>query len=332
MLQFQGKYIFMGALIASSAQGFSRAAFILQRMHGAGNRILVLDLRFELDAPQLEAAHIRSIVDDGGEAFDQLMVLYPPQNPATLAKITIFNQDGSLSGACGNGMRCVVAWLVAHDGLSKPAHMVLETDAGLRVCTYETDRAISVAMGEPEFAAAKIPLEPRFAAMVKDTSAIPWPCNPTLVPDDVPPPASTFSAVNMGNPHAVFLVEDIHGYDLARFGPRLETCALFPQRVNIALAKILTPHEVALKVWERGAGLTLACGSAACACVVALARQNRLSRTARVHLPGGALDICWQDDNTVLMTGPAVFEDEIILPDDFYKNVPQSHPGAAHGG
>ena len=293
-------------------------ALTLFRMNGIGNKILVLDLRQNKAGYALEASHARAIVQDLREPYDQLMVLTPAQNAEHACKMTIFNQDGSISKACGNGTRCVMRYLVESAKLKAPVSLLLESDAGILACVFHSNNQISVNMGQPVLEADAIPLEPNFAAQNSDTRVIAWPSDSILGTKDIAPPAPEFSAVNMGNPHAIFLVKDVASYDLATWGQKLETCALFPERVNISLAKIITRDTVELKVWERGAGLTLACGSAACACVVALARRGLLNRTATVNLPGGSLIIDWQRDDCVIMSGAASFESKITLPADFY--------------
>ena len=269
------------------------------KMNGIGNEIIVLDLRGS--AARVSAADARAIGRDrhlgNSLAYDQMMVLYDPVTTDTAARMKIFNIDGSLSGACGNGTRCV-AWALMQG--SQTRQLLLESDAGLLECTREGDWRFTVDMGTPRFAAAEIPLRDAVA----DTAAI-------ILPD--PPPGADklgpFGAVNMGNPHAVFFVDNIAAHDLARIGPLIERHPMFPERVNVSLARILTPERLELKVWERGTGLTLACGSAACATLVAAVRRGLAARRATIVLPGGELVVEWRaTDNRVLMTGDVELE------------------------
>jgi diaminopimelate epimerase len=266
------------------------------RMNGAGNEILVLDLRgtdHEL-APQ----EARAIANAPGLRFDQLMALYRPRRPGDDAFMRIYNVDGSLSSACGNGTRCV-AYVLAREG--KDA-LRLETDAGVIVTQRKADTVFTVDMGRPRLDWREIPL----ARAVEDTREV------ALEPPVAGAP-SYFSAVSMGNPHAVFFVADATLIDLETLGPRIERHPLFPERVNVSFAQMLARDDILLRVWERGTGATKACGSAACATLVAAARANLGDRVARLRLPGGDLTIDWRADDHVLMTGPVEFEFETML-------------------
>lgn len=268
------------------------------KMNGAGNEIVMLDLRDQSGVVTPDTA--RAIASHKGAFFDQLMVLTEPRDTNTAAFVDIWNNDGSKSGACGNGTRCIAAMELNRLGASSA---VFETDAGL----LETVRAgdeITVDMGQPKFAWADIPL----ARDAGDTKAI------DLVYDGHGAHLANPSMVNTGNPHAVFFVEDAEAVDLAAVGPELEHHELFPERANISLAQIISRDHILLKVWERGAGQTLACGSAACAVAVAAARLTKTGRDVTISLPGGDLKIHWRDDNHVLMTGPWELEHEGVLP------------------
>ena len=267
------------------------------RMNGIGNKILVLDLR-GTDIV-LAGEEARAIAHAPGLDFDQLMALHDPCATGADAALRIYNVDGSLSAACGNGTRCV-AYALAHVGGA--AHLRFETDAGLVQSWRESETSFTVDMGRPRLAWAEIPL----AHEVGDTGDI------ALAPTVADAPAR-FAAVGMGNPHAVFFVADMAAVDLERLGPPLEHHALFPERANISFAQILSADEIALRVWERGTGATKACGSAACATLVAAARAGRADRRATVRLPGGDLVIDWRGDDHVYMTGPVEFEAEISL-------------------
>lgn len=273
------------------------------RMNGAGNEILVLDLRGvdHLLTP-LEA---RAIGAAPGLRFDQLMAVHDPRENGGDAFMRIYNIDGSLSGACGNGTRCV-AYALAREGKQR---LLLETDAGRLETTRESETVFTVDMGRPRLDWPEIPL-----SRAADTRAV------ALEPPVDGAPAR-FSAVNMGNPHAVFFVDDAPAIPLATLGPALERHPLFPDRANISFAQILSRHDVLLRVWERGTGATKACGSAACATLVAAARAARTDRRARVRLPGGDLRIHWRDDDHVMMTGPVEFEFETRLAASFFAGL-----------
>ena len=269
------------------------------KMNGIGNEIVVVDLR---DHPAgVTAADARAVAaPDGGVPYDQLMVLQPPRLQGTEAFVRIYNNDGSEAAACGNGMRCVARRLFEATGRSA---MTFETRAGL-LNTWQgpSDGLYTVDMGPPKFGWRDIPLAEEF----RDTRSIELQIGPIDAPV-----LHTPSAVSMGNPHAIFWVDDVNAYDLARFGPLLENHPIFPERANITLAQIVDRDDIVIRTWERGAGLTQACGSAACATAVAAARLRRADRNVRITLPGGELSIAWREgDDHVLMTGPATFEFE----------------------
>lgn len=266
------------------------------KMNGAGNEIVVVDLR-EAATP-ISAADARAIA--GAVPYDQLMALYPPKLQGTAAFVRIYNNDGSEAGACGNGMRCVARQVMADGGETA---LTFQTRAGL-LNTWKRDAAdiFTVDMGVPRVGWQDIPLAEEF----RDTRAIELQIGPIDKPL-----LHTPSVVSMGNPHAVFWVDDIHAYDLARFGPMLENHPIFPDRANITLAHVIDKDRIEIRTWERGAGLTKACGSAACATAVAAVRLRRANRNVTVTLPGGELQIEWREsDDHVLMTGPTVLEYE----------------------
>ncbi|MGV0909028.1 diaminopimelate epimerase [Martelella sp. FOR1707] len=265
----------------------------LMRMNGLGNKILVIDMRGRTDKVTPQAAIRLNAHPD--TAFDQIMAIYDPRADAPDGWIDILNSDGSMAQTCGNGTRCVVDYLFSADGRS---HFDFRTIAGPLVADRFEDGRISVDMGPPEFAWEKIPL----AGSPGDTKHI-----ALSEPFEPDPALQRFSAASMGNPHAVFFVpRDVGSYDLLAFGPRYEHHPMFPERANISLAQVTSPSSLALKTFERGAGLTLACGSAACAAAVTAARTGRTGRKVSVYVPAGALEIDWrEDDNHVIMTGPA---------------------------
>lgn len=266
------------------------------KMNGLGNEILVLDLRD--DPVDLSAAQVRALARPAAVPFDQAMVLYPARRPDTAAFVRIFNADGSQAAACGNGTRCIAAYEARRTGLS---HMVFESEAGLLVCDHLAEGGVRVDMGAPRLSAREIPL----AEDTVNTLGHVVPGHADLGPA---------AFVSMGNPHAIFFPSDDADptvFDLDRLGPVLEHHGLFPERANISFARVLSPDHLRLDVWERGAGRTRACGTAACAAAVAAARTGRTGRAVRVSLPGGDLSIEWRDrDDHVLMTGPVVFEAE----------------------
>jgi len=267
------------------------------KMNGIGNEIVVVDLRDSAAAVSPEEA--RAVASPEGVPYDQLMVLQPPRLAGTEAFIRIYNNDGSEAAACGNGMRCVARRLFEATGQTAAT---FETRAGLLNCWQGADGLYTVDMGAPKFGWKDIPLAEEF----RDTRSIELQIGPIDAPV-----LHTPSVVNMGNPHAIFWVEDVNAYDLARFGPLLENHPIFPDRANITLAHIVDRDHITIRTWERGAGLTKACGSAACATAVAAARLKRTNRIVHVTLPGGELTIEWRErDDHVLMTGTATFEYE----------------------
>jgi diaminopimelate epimerase len=268
-------------------------------MNGLGNEIVVVDLRGRPEA--LAAAVARGIGRSGTPHFDQMMVLHDPTSAETEAYVRIYNIDGSEAGACGNGMRCV-SWVVAEETGRKA--LKFETQAGVLDARVTDSGRIAVDMGAPKFGWREIPLARAFA----DTAAI-----DLEVAQTDGPALRLPSVVNVGNPHAVFWVDDPYGHDLARIGPALEGHPLFPERANISLAKVGTPRTIVVRTWERGAGLTRACGSAACAAAVCAARKDLTERQVTVTLPGGPLDIEWRADGHVWMTGPVQFEHAGVL-------------------
>ena len=265
------------------------------KMNGIGNEIVVVDMRARGGTIKPEEA--RAAAAPGGAPYDQLMALYPSRTPGTDAFIRIYNNDGSEAGASGNGMRCVADLVSKESG--KDA-LTFETKAGILNCWKNADGLFTVDMGVPRFKWNEIPLAEEF----RDTRFIELQIGPIDKPVLHSP-----SVVSMGNPHAIFWVDDVNAYDLARFGPLLENHPIFPERANITLAHIVARDHIIIRTWERGAGLTKACGSAACAAAVAAARLKRTDRKAKVSLPGGELTIEWRDkDDHVLMTGPVEFE------------------------
>jgi diaminopimelate epimerase len=273
-----------------------KIAFV--KMHGLGNDFVVLDAR---RAPiAIDAASARAIADrHTGVGCDQLIVIEPPRQRGADAHafMRIINADGSEAAACGNATRCV-AWLIAQQtGIGS---VRLETLAGMLEAELQPDGRVAVDMGPARTGWRDIPL-----ARPMDTLAVDVAAGPLVGP----------VCTSIGNPHATFFVADAEAIDLAALGPLLEHDRVFPERANIGVASVRDHRHIRLRVWERGAGITRACGSGACAALVAAKRRGLLGgRGATVMLDGGDLDISWrndaEDDAHVIMTGPAalVFE------------------------
>ena len=261
------------------------------KMHGAGNDFAVIDCRAGAALP--DAEQIRRMGDRHfGIGFDQLLTIEAPHSQNAVASYRILNQDGSFAGQCGNGARCVAHWLV-RSGVTTAPEFLLDSPAGLiRVRRNGNDYVLG--MGHPRFSPAQIPL-------LAEAQALQY-----YLPLDGATHA--FSAVSMGNPHAVFRVDSILDAPLERWGKAVQAAQVFPEGVNVGFAEVLDRGNIRLRVYERGVGETLACGSGACAAAVSLMQQNLVARSLAVHLPGGTLMIDWPDDAAaVTMTGPAVW-------------------------
>ena len=271
-----------------------------RKMNGLGNDFVVVDARasgltFRRDA-------VRAIADrKEGIGCDQLIVLETSEDADVFMRI--FNADGGEVGACGNATRCVAALVAAE---KETPQVSIETDSAILGALLNADGSVTVDMGEPRFGWEEIPLAEPF----HDTRGIELQIGPI---DE--PILHTPSVVNVGNPHCVFFVEDVNAHDLARFGPLLENHPLFPERANISLVQVLSPGAIKVRTWERGAGLTKACGTAACAAAVAAARRGLTGRNVTVTLPGGDLRVEWREsDAHILMTGPFALDFEGMLP------------------
>ena len=266
-------------------RGSPASAIPFLKMHGLGNDFVVLDARARTLA--LEDKSAQAIADrHRGVGCDQILIIEKPKAPGADLFMRIRNADGGEAEACGNGARCVADVEMRATGRGR---IVIETLAGLIEATRAGGQRVAVDMGEPRFGWREIPL-----ARECDTLHV------KLALDTLADPACT----NMGNPHATFFVPDVAAIDLETLGPLLEHDPIFPERANIGVAQILARDQIRLRVWERGDGLTLACGSGACAALVAASRRGLAARRAEVIADGGSLDIEWRADNHVTMTGP----------------------------
>ena len=254
-------------------------------MHGLGNDVVVLDLRAR-DFALTPAAAVAIADRRTGVGCDQIMIIERPRNGGD-AFIAIRNSDGGVVESCGNGSRCVARVLMEESGKDK---VVLETLGGPIIATRTADGLFSIDMGPAKDAWQAIPL-----AHAADTLHLP-------VSEG---PLSDGVGVNVGNPHAVFFVADAAAVDLEKVGPKLEHHALFPARINVEAVQVLDRGHIRMRVWERGAGITQACGTGACASAVAAVRRGLTDRKVTVTLDGGDLQIEWRADGHVIMTGPA---------------------------
>ncbi|WP_096700094.1 diaminopimelate epimerase [Magnetospirillum sp. 15-1] len=268
----------------------SETAWPFLKMHGLGNDFVVLDARAR--ALDLTPERVRAIASRRtGVGCDQLVVMTQATDPCADATMLIYNADGSEVAACGNASRCVAWLLMKETGVDK---VVFQTKAGLLDAESRGPHLVAVDMGPARLDWREIPL-----AEAVDTLHLGIFAGPLSDP----------VAVSMGNPHAVFFVDDAGAVDLAALGHGLELHAMFPERANVEVAQVLTPPDaemgrIRMRVWERGAGITMACGTGACATLVAAARRGLSPRKAEIILDGGTLTIEWLRDGHVLMTGP----------------------------
>ena len=261
-------------------------------MNGLGNDFVVVEARELPFAPGREQA--RAIADRAdGVGCDQIIAISP--SASTEAFVRFWNADGDEVGACGNGTRCV-AWLLME--ASGRDEAVFETSAGVLSGRRAGERVVTVDMGEPGLDWRDIPL-----AEPMDTRGIELQVGPIDAPR-----LHTPACVSMGNPHVVFFVADLDAAPVREAGPAIERHPIFPDGVNVSFAQVIDRHRIRLRVWERGAGLTKACGTGACATLVAAARRDLTDRTATLELDGGELLIDWSADNHVIMTGPAAVD------------------------
>jgi diaminopimelate epimerase len=272
------------------------------KMNGLGNDFVVVDAR--ADGRRFTPDAVRAITDRvKGVGADQFIVMEQPRTSGVDVFMRIYNQDGGEIDACGNASRCIAALVAEEAGRQG---VTLETNAGLLNATVAGD-TVTVDMGVPKFDWDQIPLAEEFA----NTTGIELQIGPIDAPI-----LHTPSVVNVGNPHAIFWVGDVDAYDLGRFGPLLENHPIFPERANISLAQVLGPDRIKVRVWERGVGLTRACGTAACAVAVAAARKGLTERRVTIELPGGPLELDWRSsDDHILMSGPWMLDGRGLLPE-----------------
>ncbi len=265
-------------------------------MHGLDNDFIVFDARGE--PLKLAASQARAIAGrEHGVGCDQILIIEPPRSGDEDADafMRILNADGGEVDACGNGTRCVALLIMAETGKD---HALIETNSGLMEARNADDGLIRVDMGRPRLDWRDIPLSRA--------------CDTLHLPLDIGP-FSDPVGVSMGNPHAVFFVNDAKAAPLDVHGATIERHALFPQFANVGAAQVMSKTKIRLRVWERGAGLTKACGTGACAALVAASRRGLTGRTATIKLDGGDLLIEWLADDHVLMTGPAALDFEGVL-------------------
>lgn len=288
------------ALTAKRIAGYNAMLLRFTKMHGLGNDFVVLDLisqRFNL-----QEKHIRKLADRRfGIGCDQVLVVEIPSQPDVDFRYRIFNSDGGEVEQCGNGARCF-AKFVRDKKLTGKNKIRVETNSGIIELSITEDRQVLVNMGKPVLTPADIPF-------VAEQMASHYPL-------EVNGQSYEISAVSMGNPHAVMLVDAVDTAPVAELGPAIENHKRFPQRVNAGFMQCISRREINLRVYERGAGETLACGTGACAAVVAGQIRGLLDQRVTVNLPGGSLSIEWRGEgHPVMMTGPAntVFEGQIHL-------------------
>ena len=269
------------------------------KMHGAGNDFVLLDLRD--GSPLPDATSTRAIGNrHTGVGFDQLLTIETSEHADCIARYRILNSDGTLAQQCGNGARCVAAW-IKRAGMTTASNFLLDSPAGIINVQCLENEHYSLLMSVPDFVSASIPFVtdkqgPTYRLSIENENI-------------------EFVAVSMGNPHVVIQVDDIANAPVERLGKALQASPHFPESVNVGFAEIMSPTHIKLRVYERGAGETLACGSGACAAVAALISLGKLESNVKVSLPGGDLQIEWTNkDAPIRMTGPAafVFEGEYL--------------------
>lgn len=283
---------------SATAVAGQAAPLRFSKMHGAGNDFVVLDLRG--GAPEPDAELCRALADRHfGVGCDQILTVEDPLSEGAVASYRIWNADGSGSQQCGNGARCIAAWLV-RDGAAARARaedgsFAVDSPAGRHAVWALGDGGYRIDMGRPDFEPARIPM--RGYTAYQDQYVV-----------DIHDTVIGFGAVSMGNPHAVIEVDDVEAAPLDSIAPLLQSSNAFPESANVGFAQVIARDRIRLRVYERGVGETLACGSGACAAVAVLIRRGLVDRDVAVRLPGGELRIAWPDDAATLsMAGPAAF-------------------------
>jgi len=295
------KQVKLKGILGKSVEGVWNSAVIkFSKMHGLGNDFVVIDAINQEIA--LSTEQIRFIADRNiGVGCDQLLLVETAQSDAADFRYRIFNADGGEVGQCGNGARCFARYVREHD-LSQKSKIPVEVAGGIIQLTMEKNGQVTVDMGRPQFVPRDIPFvadaeAPRYMIEIDDA-------------------VYEIGAVSMGNPHAVLQVASLDDAPVARLGPQLESHERFPERVNVGFMEVVDARHIRLRVFERGAGETLACGTGACAAVAVGRRWGLLDDEVLVDLPGGSLWVRWSgDDSSVRMTGPAthVYEGKIEL-------------------
>jgi diaminopimelate epimerase len=269
------------------------------KMHGAGNDFVVIDLRGDTAAPSPDLC--RALADrHTGIGCDQILTIEPPRTARAAASYRIWNADGSASEQCGNGARCIAAWVLRDSVARDPERCLadrfeLDSPTGTHAVEVLGRHQYRIAMGQPVFEPAQVPM--LGFDTVQQEYALPFGGELLSV-----------GVVSMGNPHALIAVDDVDIAPVASFGPAMQRHEAFPESVNVGFAQVVSRDRIRLRVFERGVGETLACGSGACAAAAILMRRGRIDREVAVELPGGTLNIAWPDDDAqIAMSGPAAF-------------------------
>lgn len=257
------------------------------KMNGAGNDFVVIDERFQ--KLQLTSTAIKNICHRHyGVGCDQLIILSSPKDKKSHIFMKIYNQDGSVSSTCGNATRCVAALMFAE---LEQSEILIETSAGILKAWVDEAGHIQVDMGAPSFVPSSLPVASQITSL-----------------EDIPLNLETLtnpSAVSMGNPHLVFIVEDVEKIDISALGSKIENHEFFPEKINVEFVQVINKKTLRMRVWERGSGLTLACGSGACASLVIATQRGLIDSSATIIADGGNLEAYWDhDDDHVILSGP----------------------------
>lgn len=277
-------------MIYSKVTAMKEISFV--KSEGSGNDFVIID---ELDVGHNISAHEIKLICDRHFGVGGDGVIIARQSAVADFKMVFFNPDGTQAEMCGNGIRCFGKYLYDH-GKTTKHEIVVETKSGLKVLTFEVVRgrvvSAKVDMGKPNFITRMVPVEAPLDELID-------------MPIAIGGIELRGTCLSMGNPHCVIFVDDLDNFPVTEMGPQVESLPIFPEKVNVGFVQILSADTVKLKVWERGAGLTLACGTGACAAVVAAARIKLTNKSAKVELPGGRLDVQWSESGAVYLSGPA---------------------------